>query len=1031
MHMRYRTIALLFLSVQFVMTLNVPAADIIWTKTTGQYPVECTPVLGTVSGQPALIAINRNGEVMAWGLDGSDMGGEPDGRVAQLPKGVWSSSPAVISEERGGDIIACNTKGLVVALDGVFQPKWEFQLPGETSFSCAAPAMLPLPGGQSHAFVIGDQSGTVTCLDTAGKPVWQTQLGTGECDALVAVFEDGGGLGLVASAGAQLHRLDIAGKILWSRDLKANVSSRAEVLDLGEKRMIFCGTVAGDLHALAMDGSPVWTGSIGDEVGNTITLMPRLNDGPLVLCTGLWGNLYAYDEKGRRVWTHVFRSKNRGRPAVFDANGDGKPEVLVTTYSEHACLFDQAGNLLDDLRLSGCINGSTVVLESAADTAPEVVTVDASLLAHRFSMGAPKSVYGPTSAPESVKVTWPSENAPGTEATVRLDNPNGGVLCVNVRCTAAGGDSKIQGCVTARSAFELPLPGGGLKEGESWQCSVRDADGKLVAESAWTVPAQTVDTDASAPMLRAWATPAYGLFDGNRLTPCSREGGPVRLASVCQDELEQGAFILASSSDAPCRAHVELSTLKTEEGKPFGGTVTLYELLQTGTVNGERVPDALMDLGDARVATVFPKSASKFWLQADARNAEPGKYAAKITFEPLYREVPAVEMAVEIEVLPLRLPSPPPISACTWDYVPNKWFPDRTTEVLDDMQRHGVNIFPRTGSIPKGKVDDDGLLSIDWTDLDTDLKRYEGRGTILFQLTEPPITFAAAPDAAKKRELQVQYLHEWRDYLKAHGRDYGSYAFYPVDEPGLGYGGNNVQLLIDSAKLFREADPRFRIYTDPVPGLSGTDYERLAPFIDVWCPNMRLMSGGLCNDPRVAGILASGKTVWSYECVSQVRSLSPLCYNRANPWRGDFFGLSGVGYWTHSTTQVNEWFPGKSINDEYALVYPGPLPVSSVRWEAVRDGLEDVAAARLLRDAANAPGTDAALREQAVRELRMAHTDAMEVSDEAFIESRDFLRAGDRRIWHTWTDAENYTRHRARMAELTLALTGKERATGR
>jgi len=159
--------------------------------------------------------------------------------------------------------------------------------------------------------------------------------------------------------------------------------------------------------------------------------------------------------------------------------------------------------------------------------------------------------------------------------------------------------------------------------------------------------------------------------------------------------------------------------------------------------------------------------------------------------------------------------------------------------------------------------------------------------------------------------------------------------------------------------------------------------------------------------------------------VSQVRSLSPLCYNRGNAWRADFFGLSGIGYWTYSTTEKNEWFPGKGVNDEYVLVYPGPLPVPSVRWEAVRDGVEDVAAAHMLKDAANAPGADPSLRKEALEELRMAHIDAMELSDAAFVESRDFLRAGDRRIWNTWTDAENCIRHRARIGELTLALFGK------
>ena len=92
----------------------------------------------------------------------------------------------------------------------------------------------------------------------------------------------------------------------------------------------------------------------------------------------------------------------------------------------------------------------------------------------------------------------------------------------------------------------------------------------------------------------------------------------------------------------------------------------------------------------------------------------------------------------------------------------------------------------------------------------------------------------------------------------------------------------------------------------------------------------------------------SAGTVWSYECVGQVKSLSPLRYNRANAWRAKFFGLAGIGFWTHSTTEANLWFRGKTFNDEYALVYPGELPVPSARWEAIRDGLEDVASITLL-----------------------------------------------------------------------------------
>jgi hypothetical protein len=274
---------------------------------------------------------------------------------------------------------------------------------------------------------------------------------------------------------------------------------------------------------------------------------------------------------------------------------------------------------------------------------------------------------------------------------------------------------------------------------------------------------------------------------------------------------------------------------------------------------------------------------------------------------------------------------PLPLTLCTWDYVPNKWFGDRTKDVLDDMARHGVSVFPRTRSVPPAKADEAGKLAFDWTLLNADLDLLRGRGQILFQLTHPPITFVTPPPATRKREIEIDYLRRWRDYLKAKGLDYGDYAFYPVDEPGLDYGLNTVPAFLDAAELFRAADPKFRIYTDPVPSLSRADFERIRPYVDVWCPNMRLVSGLLSGDPRMQWIRESDKPVWSYECVSQVKSLSPLRYNRANAWRGNFFGLAGIGFWTHSTTEIDHWLPGKTINDEYVLVYPGTLPVSPIR----------------------------------------------------------------------------------------------------
>src|SRR6185436_10693885 len=124
-------------------------------------------------------------------------------------------------------------------------------------------------------------------------------------------------------------------------------------------------------------------------------------------------------------------------------------------------------------------------------------------------------------------------------------------------------------------------------------------------------------------------------------------------------------------------------------------------------------------------------------------------------------------------------------------------------------------------------------------------------------------------------------------------------------------------------------------------------------------------------------------------------------------WRASFFGLSGIGFWTHSTTEADLWFAGKSFNDEYALVYPGQLPVPSVRWEAVRDGLEDTAAIEMLKQLVKRhrqAGTQREIVVDAERLIQIALRDVMELSDEAFIESRDYRREGTRLLWHTWTD---------------------------
>ena len=1007
------------------------AMEIQWTRMAGQWPVESSPLVAefSQSGEAEILVLNRGGQLMLWTADSTAIGSGQDGMVAQLPEGRWTTTPTLVDAPTGARLMVASVEGLVVGVDQKFQLLWQHKLAGETGWSRAMPVRLQTRSGP--VFVFGDGTGTVTCLTSTGSVVWTNALGAGSIKVPSQnFFRSQSEANLLVAAGATVFCLDGSGHVRWRRDLGKEILTRPEVLSLPDRSIILCGTASGSLFAISMDGEIVWECPTDDTFSNSIAFLPRANAAPLILCPGLWGNLHAIDVEGRHVWTHLFRAKNRATPLVLDADGNGRHNIFIPTFHQHVYAFDENGGLIDDLRLSGIMPSALTPIIDSASGRTDLLVTTANLLAYRVRPGAPKSPYGKTGEPQQVSLHPPSAGQVGETSSLQVRNPRGALINVNVAMTDTNGWTRIVSSLTTRSAFEIPYPA--LISTGAWtlRATAHDGAGHLLDEKTWKLPlSRRIEPEqARHGSLRVWATQPYGSFDEASLAPFNDETErepKVVVQNLYQDEADQGAFILASMRDDTIRVRITLTNLLRTDGAAFGGTIVLREVVANGSVNGERVPDALPKLGDAGLVTIPPRRSVKIWVSVDARDAAPGNYTGRITIAPLQNEAGKIELPLAIEVLNLRLPKEFPLTLCTWDYVPNRWFSSRSKEVLDDMARHGVNIFPRS-TIPTARVDAAGRLTIDWLPLDAELERLHGRGKILFHLNHPPIEFAVKKSDAEKRPTEIAYILALRNYLRERGWSYEDYAFYLLDEPGLDYG-LNLSVLLDAGGLFREADPKLRTYTDPVPGLSWKDFERIEPLVDVWAPNMRLVSGLLSGDPRIKRIM-NAKTVWSYECVSQVKSLSPLRYNRANAWRAKFFGLSGIGFWTHSTTEVDHWFAGKTVNDEYALVYPGELPVPSVRWEAVRDGLEDVSAIALLEQAIQPrklSGRRSELVEQGEEVLRIALRDIMELSDEAFVESRDFLREGDRVLGHTRTDVETFRRHRAEIARMTVALRAK------
>src|SRR5690606_39066653 len=126
------------------------------------------------------------------------------------------------------------------------------------------------------------------------------------------------------------------------------------------------------------------------------------------------------------------------------------------------------------------------------------------------------------------------------------------------------------------------------------------------------------------------------------------------------------------------------------------------------------------------------------------------------------------------------------------------------------------------------------------------------------------------------------------------------------------------------------------------------DILRMADYVDIWCPN-RL--GFLLEDeePRLDAMKGNSQKMWTYECLHGAKHQPPLEYYRGLAWLSEMRGLSGFGIWSYCTYVDDHWFFPRKGNQDYLLVYPGEGVVTSRRWEAVQDGVEDMKALSILK----------------------------------------------------------------------------------
>jgi hypothetical protein len=382
---------------------------------------------------------------------------------------------------------------------------------------------------------------------------------------------------------------------------------------------------------------------------------------------------------------------------------------------------------------------------------------------------------------------------------------------------------------------------------------------------------------------------------------------------------------------------------------------------------GEPVEDALPRLGEAQIVRLEPGETRKLWLTFRSQALLAGTWRAKLKVGNITAAEAPAEVPVTIEVSTVRLPARFTYRECNWLYLDGIRDEALQEATLRDALEHGMNVFCIPGvSI---QVDAQGTLGPASTAAhDRLVRKLADRA---FFLVSGPISVQwpaqAHPDAALQQKTFAEALRWYADHIRSLGIDYEDYAIYLQDEPGLMGRDANFEAFVARVKQFKAAQPRLQLYANPAGGARADLLRPLQDLIDVWAPDLHLVRE---QPEELKQIFQHGKHYWHYEAPADQRTLDPLGFYRMKPWVAFQMGMTGGGYWVYS--QSDYWLADGSGGSEYGSVYPTDRgPVTTKRWEASRDGIQDFELLWLLRQTAEQSPLPARQRALALLDLAL------------------------------------------------------------
>jgi len=918
-------------------------------------------------------------------------------------KSLWQTqvkgapaSPAVADLDGDGraEIVVVTSEGNLAVLGSDGSLRWQRSIGGSTqTWATSAPVIFADSEGRGR-IVAASGGGEVFCLDPRGEIQWQRPT-RGAVASTISVGDldrDGrADVCLVTQTGV-IYRFDESGRVLWEIDMQGRSLAPGGLFDVdGDGQIEFVlSTQSGLMLVLNPRGEFRYRWQFNTRTINVTPtpgrLLPESAALQLLVTGGESGLTYCLGTSATtnalRQW-HAYRCDARNSGSWLGLrHADSVTMSPANLEADEVFGGEDVRFAVHNPQPNGQPLTATAVCLKPDGSRQTATTV---VLGPRGELVMPVDVV----VPGTYRFEWQLENAGGSRLT-------GGDKSVFLQPFANDRALAARAPVAMRAAAQgvrslLPLAAAALvREARTFENNdqelrpVQDAvpgSTPLAIRSVLDRTAKLTREARRGLELARLVQQAGQLGPGTSLLPFEgttwenrwvEEQLPATATNVLQlsrkvvpGEHEPFPLSLLNVTDHELLVRVRI------EGATNGIVATAHRSLGVPTSLAETSWDALPELDDSATLTIPSLGTREVWLDLDLGQAQAGNRQVQVRFLALNgagvldsasnpHTVPPPECSVQIalQILPFAMVPPGDFRLCTWAA------PEPAQ--LDDLLSHGNNVF----TVPYGetKYSAQGQLQkSNFETLDRILARFRGKDVVLL-LSGMPGVHGTVGSAEYLRDLK-SVLAELTEHLAGFGVDTNHFALYPFDEPG-GNGWNAVNQLLEFGKDVRATHPGMMIYMDG--GGELPMFQAMAPYIDIWCPGIYMLPE---KTPLMDLVRKTGRMLWSYNCAyaysrpvgPNLKNMNLIADYRAAALFAFRHHATGIGFWCYNLGGD----PWGRIDMEYMLVYPGNRrPVTSRRWEAVREGIEDYRILAALKKALDGQNAGTAVTEAARAKIR-------------------------------------------------------------